>query len=92
MSQLHTINQIGLLADCLRVLSTDDALLLLEDGVYCHNDERLKKLTGKVAVYVLTEDARVRGLQLPEPACFKAVDYEGFVELCCHHDKVINWF
>lgn len=82
------------LASCLRLLGTDDALLLSGDAVYAlqpdtANLQALQLMPASVALYVLDEDLAARGLQAPERV--RAVDYPAFVELCTRYAKVNSW-
>jgi tRNA 2-thiouridine synthesizing protein B len=86
------------LALCLARAGEGDAVLLLEDGVYAAlNDaafaSALLKVCGKLAVYVLTPDLAVRGIE-PEArvAGLIPVDYAGFVELSLRHAPILSWF
>lgn len=81
------------LATCLRLLGTDDALLLCGDAVYAlrtgsepHRQLQAAGLTQRL--FALEEDmqARAVGNELA-----KALDYPGFVELSLHYDKVNSW-
>ncbi|AHZ78356.1 MULTISPECIES: sulfurtransferase complex subunit TusB [Pseudomonas] len=81
------------LATCLRLLGTDDALLLCGDAVYAlrtgsepHRQLQAAGLTQRL--FVLEEDVQARavGNELA-----KALDYPGFVELSLHYDKVNSW-
>lgn len=82
------------LASCLRLLGTDDALLLSGDAVYAlqpdtANLQALQLMPASVALYALDEDLAARGLQPPERV--SAVDYPAFVELCTRYAKVNSW-
>ncbi|GLO16150.1 DsrH like protein [Pseudomonas putida] len=81
------------LASCLRLLGTDDALLLCGDAVYAlrsdsepHHLLQAAHLTGRL--YALEEDVQARAV---DNDLAKAVDYAGFVELSLHYDKVNSW-
>jgi tRNA 2-thiouridine synthesizing protein B len=95
---LHTLNrapsQSALLTDCLNATSNGDALLLLEDGVYCalDNDHSLLQLPEGVRCYVLAADVAARGLGARLKPDITLIDDAGFVQLCCDHDKVLSWF
>ena len=58
----------------------DDSVVLIENGIYL----KLERKT-----YVVKADLEARGVQ-PETHQ-TLIDYDGFVELCCQHDKVITW-
>lgn len=96
---LHTINKSPYsnqaLADCLRVCSVDDVVLLIEDGVYAAlvNSEWIKSLLAKVpAVYALQPDLTARGLNDRIAVEVKTVDYIGFVQLCVDQPKMLAWY
>ena len=58
----------------------DDAVILIEDGVYQNLDR---------PAYILRADLKARGLE-PKPNQ-TLVDYDGFVQLCANCSKVITW-
>jgi tRNA 2-thiouridine synthesizing protein B len=91
---LHTLNQPPANAACFErcreAMSSDDTLLLIEDGVYWALPAfaaRLESLSGRVKV--LAADAAARGVDLPAAHC---IDDQAFVALCVSHDKVVSWF
>ena len=84
------------LAVLLPLLTADDALLLIEDGVYAaldtaHARELLALLPATVARHVLAEDLAARGISDRIQPVFSSVDYAGFVVLSLAHAKVVNW-
>ncbi|HCN66558.1 MAG TPA: sulfurtransferase complex subunit TusB [Pseudomonas sp.] len=98
MTTLHVLSHSPFsdtrLNSCLRVLGTDDALLLTGDAVYALQPQSspLKALEGKnstLKLFVLEEDLLARHLDCPQWAT--AVDYPAFVELSIHYDKVNSW-
>lgn len=96
---LHTINKSPYshqcLAECLRVCSADDIIVLIEDGVYAAlaNSEWLAELLGKTsAVYVLHPDSAARGLNDRLASTIKTVDYAGFVQLCAETPTMMAWY
>lgn len=102
MSTLHTVNKASwssaVLQSCLRVISTGDTLLLMEDGTY--NVLTLDILAAsleigleQLQVCVLRDDMLARGLAESElPGHITAVDHTGFVELACRHQQSVHWF
>lgn len=91
---LHTLNQPpangSCLARCLDAMTTQDTLLLIEDGVYWALPafaSQLKPVADRL--YVLDADVQARGLTLPAE---KRISDEQFVALCVSHDKVVSWF
>lgn len=96
MSCLHTINKSqasNLLARCLEVLNTGDAILFIEDGVYQTTSlENLQGIEESVKLYGLREDMLARATLTKTIDRVEAIDTIRFVELCCEHDKVLSWF
>ncbi len=92
MNHLHTVNSSEHLSDCLRFLKGGDALLLIEDGVYCLTNTALNNLPSSVAVYALLDDTNARGLSQQAENHSKIISYNEFVQLCCDHQRIINWF
>lgn len=98
---LHTYNKsldagAARLHNCLRTLANGDSLLLLEDGVYLapqlHADATLRSAVPEgVTLYALTPDVVARGLSAKLPVDFSGIDYNGFVQLCLAHPRIVNW-
>ncbi len=87
MAALHIVNKAAALASCLPILGEDDALLLIEDGVYA---ARLASAAvGRC--YVLDCDLEARGLTGQIAAAFEIVTYDGFVELVERHQPIVSW-
>lgn len=100
MSCLHIVNQCdadGALASCLRLASTDSAILLIENAVYLARKNTLMELNfasiiDRQAVYVLEPDLWARGVlqdQLYEG--LHLVNYIGFVELTVRYNRIVSW-
>ena len=85
MNVLHIVNHPSAIESCLEVATDEDAILLIEDGVY------LAAFEVSRAVFILADDAHVRGLgdRLPQHAKF--VDYDGFVRLAVDHNPIVTW-
>lgn len=84
------------LQDCLRMLTTGDSLLLVEDGVYfaaqLQDDAPIRELIpAGVALYALAPDLAARGISGRIPADVSGIDYAAFVELCLLHPRVVSW-
>lgn len=95
---LYTCNKADthILATLLPLLNADDALLLLENGVYAALDTAqgqalFAALPATVARHVLTEDLAARGISDRIQPAFSSVDYAGFVALSLAHAQVVNW-
>lgn len=83
------------LSSCLRLLTTDDALLLSGDAVYALQDgtaqrHALELMPESIALFALEEDVAARGINSLPPR-LQQVDYTGFVELCCRYDRTNSW-
>ncbi|WP_022962648.1 sulfurtransferase complex subunit TusB [Halopseudomonas pelagia] len=84
-------------ATCLRVLASQQGLLLIEEAIYAllpnsPSVGRLGLLPASVQLYVLESDMLARGLALDDlPARVKVVDYNGMVRLCSEYPKVVSW-
>ena len=68
-------------------------ICLIQNGIYFAQGERLGDLSGVSYLYLIEEDARLRGLkdsELNENA--KKIDYEALVDLLSEHDKTIGAF
>lgn len=96
MSCLHTINKSPdskLLESCLRVISADDGILFIEDGVYhCISLSNLPTIIETVKIYGLREDLLARATLSKTMDRIEVIDTARFVELSCEHDKVVSWF
>lgn len=99
ISSLHLVSSSpftsSALGDCLRVLTAEDSVLLIEDGVWAINGEQswqrqLHALCEHHAIYVLAEDAALRGIHVLPP--FKIIDYETMVAIACEHARSVSWF
>lgn len=98
MATLHVLSHSPFtdsrLSSCLRILGSQDALLLCGDAIYAlQNDsaqrQALELMPESIALYALDEDVQARGLLCPTR--LKQVDYPGFVALSCQYDKVNTW-
>ena len=83
-----------LLQDCLRLISDQDSLLLVGDGVYAavlgnNSLDRLKSLDCNI--YALEEDCDLAGVTSKIAPEVEVVDYSYFVILSEQHEKHIPW-
>ncbi|MFT7527445.1 MAG: tRNA 2-thiouridine synthesizing protein B [Arenicella sp.] len=76
--------------------STGDTILLTQDAVLALQSQiTLASFLAKceslgVMVAALSEDCHLRGIK-PHSALVKMIDYAGFVELVCKHNKQVSW-
>jgi tRNA 2-thiouridine synthesizing protein B len=93
---LHIIKQSpfksNILDQCLALLTPEDGLLLIENGVYglLWQPERLHALSMSNSVYLLKSDATTRGLSVI-PDYVETIDYQGFVNLTLKYPGSISW-
>jgi len=96
MSTLHTINgspTSALAQQFLAAISSGDAVLFLEDGVYHTQSQFLPApLPENVKLYGLREDCTARAVLEKVDAKVNLINYADFVALSCEHDRVISWF
>ena len=96
---LHIVNRSPLsgedLSRCLDYMAAEDALLLIEDGVYavCAGHPEAERLAALGArLHVLRPDYLARGLDdSPGPPEAKWLEYAGFVELVAAHPQSYSW-
>jgi tRNA 2-thiouridine synthesizing protein B len=97
---LHTVNKSPFeknsLASCLEHVAQGSAVLMIEDGVYGALSgsavaDKVKGAMGKATIYALGPDLDARGIADKVLDGIKVVDYAGFVDLACEHDKVQAW-
>lgn len=97
MSTLHVISHSPFgdnrLSSCLRLLGSNDGLLLCGDGVYAlqPGSEPLKALQQAnlgARLFALEEDLQARGISSDAA---RVIDYPAFVQLSLDHDKVNSW-
>jgi tRNA 2-thiouridine synthesizing protein B len=100
MAALHLVfrspGESSALEQCLARAGADDAVLLLEDGVYgaVESAHGVFGRTGAPgpAVFVLVADLEARGLA---SSCLaptvRPIDYPGFVALTVAHNPFVSW-
>ena len=93
---LHTLNALpGTQAakDCLILLTSDDTVLLLGDGVYLALPQTLDTLASSGAkVCALSTDVAAAGLAEQIPASVKQIDYTDFVALTEMYPRQQAWY
>ena len=94
---LHTLSlppNSELLESCARLISDEDSLLLLGDGIYASvvGSKYLNLLdTINCKIYALKEDCDLAGLENKISKRVAIIDYNGFVSLSAEHEKHIPW-
>lgn len=94
---LHTLMHSPYYSDLnslLLLLTADDDLLLLQDGVLgaLEDSSALNRLlTSPATLWVLMEDVTARGLVGQISAKVRPVDYTGFVTLTEKHQQQMTW-
>ncbi len=94
---LHTLSlppNSELLETCMRILSDDDCLLLLGDGVYAGviGSKHLSVMDAiNCKIYALKEDCDLAGLRHKISKRVAIIDYNDFVALSVQHEKQIPW-
>ena len=92
MGVLHLVNSIEGLGQCRDRLGPDDAVILLEAGVYGAMVAADKPYGVAVERFVLREHLSQRGIATNRvlPA-FVIIDFEGFVGLTTRHTTSVTW-
>lgn len=93
---LHTVNKSPFassgLASCLRYVGPNDAIVLLEDGVYAGSRGVSSGLEhGDTRVYAIAADVSARGLDRRLRDGVHVIGYREFVRLCTEYEVVKNW-
>lgn len=98
MSTLHVLSHSPFadtrMTSCLRLIGTDDAILLCGDATYALTEssvplKALEARFGEVTVFALDEDIKARSVLVPH--WVKTLDYPAFVELSIQYDRVNTW-
>jgi tRNA 2-thiouridine synthesizing protein B len=96
---LHTINKTSqhtaLYQNMLSAVSSEDTILLIEDGVYSALEAHSKlfhSLSSDIEVLALEADVNARGLTDKLSKRVQIVNDDKFVELSCQNGKVISWY
>jgi len=92
MSQLHTINNRNDWQLCYPLLNDGDSVVFLENGVYCCSEPDFTWPDAELKIFAIHDDVAARGLLASLPKDVHTIYYKDFVEICCQHDKVVNWF
>ncbi len=102
MSTLHTVNKSpfsqNTLSSCIQVCAKQDAILLLEDGVFgamrgspCA-EELTALIENGIKVYALEPDVKARGINEKMLEKIVLTSYNEFVQLSLNHRSVQSWY
>ena len=87
MPTLHVINKTKALTGCLAIAGANDALLLIEDGVYAGTEAR----SPQRPLYALAADVIARGLSERLAPSVTVINDAGFVALAVDHQPIVSW-
>jgi sulfur relay protein TusB/DsrH len=73
--------------------TSNDSLILIQDGVYFGAWHIKKSTTTKLNIYAIEIDVIARGLfsVFDDMQMIKLISYEEFIDLVIKHDKSITW-
>lgn len=77
------------LSNCLDVINKSDSILLMQDGIYALQQDRINHLSNRL--YALDVDINARGIHTTNTN-FTPINYSEFVALCSQHKQTISWF
>ena len=86
MATLHLVNRSAAWDACHPLLDAEDAVLLIEDGVYLAQTT----LSG-AALYALEPDIRARGLSQRIHPSIRPASFDDFVRLVESCERVVAW-
>lgn len=99
MSTLHIVStspfDSNALLSALKTASQDDAILLIQNGVYAaieapHNNVMMALAPSGLRMYALAEDVDARALPVLTQHITK-ISYSDFVTLVCEHHNSVSW-
>ncbi len=93
---LHTVNKSpyhhNALQACAEACSADDAVILIEDGIYGLNHPDLNSiLDAGTRVFAVEADCIARGVATKSTPQCERISYDKFVALCAEYPKQISW-
>ncbi|WP_317928796.1 sulfurtransferase complex subunit TusB [Halioxenophilus sp. WMMB6] len=91
----HSPTGAGYIEECLSLLTAEDALLLINDGVYTASAQSpfAGHLQGcNCPLYALASDVKARGLENHLLNNIQLVDYEAWVELVAKYPRNMSWY
>ena len=78
--------------DMLSAATSEDAIILIEDGVIASQHPEIRNAATETPIYALEADLLARGLtELTGDDIIIASD-DDFVKLCCKYSKTVSWF
>ena len=86
MATLHLVNKPVAWEGCHPLLDAEDAVLLIEDGVYLAQ----QALSG-ATLYALEPDIRARGLSQLIHTNIRPASFDDFVDLVESCERVVTW-
>lgn len=91
MSTLHLIYTMKSLKSCQKTLADNDALILLQEGVYLLTEPI--QLPERIDCYALKADIDARGITTvkTDKSNHIIIDDSDFVDLVIQHDNSISW-
>jgi tRNA 2-thiouridine synthesizing protein B len=99
---LHTLNKSpfthAALSDATALIAADDALLLMEDGVYALLPDSAAStalhalLQRGIKLYAIEADVRSRGIAKSAIPAAKQIGYDEFVTLTTQYTSVQSWY
>lgn len=95
---LHTLNAgpgTAVFKDCLRIATSDDAILLTGDGVYAaleHTSACIELLATEIDVHALEADALAAGIVDRLSNQITISDYDDFVTLSERFPRQLAWY
>jgi tRNA 2-thiouridine synthesizing protein B len=87
MAVLHLVNKARALEACLRVAGLEDAILLLEDGVYA----AARGVAVDRLLHALEVDVAARGLHNRLQGEVQLISDDAFVALVERHQPIVTW-
>ena len=87
MATLHLVNRARALAGCLELAAPEDAILLIEDGVY----GAIAAAAPARQLYALAADVTARGLEKRLAHTVLLANDADFVALAVAHQPIVSW-
>lgn len=95
MTTLHIIRQSASLTSdlvqCLSVIQSKDALILMDDGCYNTHHELLHPLISNSSITINCIEDHARARAVPSHKGINLIQMSEVVELTFIHDQVITW-